>query len=200
MTHDQKMAITWIVILTTMWVAIKVYRRMRRQFATTHTESTQALRDAVARTYLTDLAAHVQGIIDAGGKGVALPTPLNPVKYGYLPISREQLLAAMPVSLIEVVATGANRAFRSYDNTGYYRREVEERATAEGMLLLTTQALVFQSDKRSDRLLWSKISRIDTWAWTFKVHRRSGKPMTFGFYQPNLEFAKALVVLANKAD
>lgn len=197
MSHDQKMAITWVVILASMWIALKVFRKARRLLASNNAAPEQALRDAVARSYLTGLAVHIQGLIDAGGKGVALPSPIDPRKYGYRLVSREHLVAAMAVSLIEVVPTGNNTAFRSYDNTGYFHREFEERATATGMLLLTTQALVFQSDVRTDRLLWSKISHIDTWAWTFKVHKRSGKPMTFGFYQPDLEFAKALVALAN---
>lgn len=147
------------------------------------------------QAYVSAIAAHGVSLIGTQGKDTL--KAIDPVPHGYRLVAGEKLLAALDASLIEIVATGRNKSFRSYDNTGYYLREKVEQVTASGKLLVTTKALVFQGDLRSYRWLWSKVSNVDILPWTFKVHLRTGKPFTFSFTEHNLEFAKVLVTQVN---
>ena len=166
-----------------------------RRTVTASPQSGEYQRLVISHAYLTAIAAHISGLLESTGK-VTLGD-IDPMPHGYRPMPGEKLLAAMDTVLLEVVPTGRNTAFRSYDNTGHFHREMAEQVIASGKLLITTRALSFRGDMRSHRWYWSKISHVDVLPWSFKVHMHSGKAVTFGFDEPNLEFAKVMITQAN---
>ena len=102
------------------------------------------------------------------------PKPINPYQYDYLPLGNERLFALRPV-----------RVAGQYSSNHYL-------AITTGTLLITSDAVVFQSAVWNSRLPWEAISRIELLPDCYKIHIRCGSPELYIFNEPNVQFAVML--------
>lgn len=102
---------------------------------------------------------------------VKLPI-LNPSEYDYIPLGDEMLFAARQV----------------------YHTELR----IEGMLLITSYALVFQSEAFNWRIPWEAVGKVRVTENTYVIHYRVGYTEEFAFAQANVSFA-AIMIVAHRA-
>lgn len=108
------------------------------------------------------------------------PKPLSPYQYDYVPLGDEQLYAVRPVKLVE-----------QFSHSHYI-------ATAAGSLLVTSEAIVFQSPSWNARIYWEAVSRVELLPDAYKIHIRCGSPFLFVFNEPNVQFAVMLKLCHEK--
>lgn len=120
--------------------------------------------------YLDNIQQRMDELLDSP-TGVLLPT-LDPIQYDYIPIEDEELLAVRPV---------------------YYADH-----HIEGILLVTSEAIVFRSDTFNDRVSWSSIAKIEFLSNGYRLHMQIGKPILYLFAEPNVNFA-VTVALTHRA-
>jgi len=147
-----------------------------------------------------------------GEKTAMLPV-LSASEASYRPVGGENLIAFQEgVSRREMRSTGKyatssgsisiplGGGARYRIGTGSIRAEKAMTTVANGRLLLTDKAVVFESRDGNTRLTWGQISDLDIARDGIVCHRRNGKPLIFATLALNPQFAAAALLLRDRTD
>ncbi len=132
--------------------------------------------------------------------------------YGYRAVGKEVLIAVQEnVTKVEYKSTGRYKTsgtsfsipivkgVRYRFGSGSIKTEKSLQTVAEGRLLLTDKAVVFESPQKNERITWTQIADAEILQDGFKISKRSGPPRLFATDYPDPQFAAALDLFKYRA-
>lgn len=168
------------------WVAYRLYDWMRRRHYAAQ------VKDAGSQLF-------------SDTKGLTVPI-IDPVAAGYRPLRGERLVAVQEgVARVELRRTGGVSSrgtsvsipivkglrYRLY--TGNTHRPKTWQPVAQGRLLITDKALVFEGSEKGERLAWEQVAKVELRSDGFIVARRSGPARNYTAAAPDPHFAAILL-------
>ncbi|MBP7761669.1 MAG: hypothetical protein KA099_12295 [Alphaproteobacteria bacterium] len=137
---------------------------------------------------------------------------LDPGDYGYRAVGKEVLIAVQEnAKKLEYKSTGQYKTrgasfsipivkgVRYRFGSGSIKTEKSLQVVAEGRLLLTDKAVIFESLEKNERITWAQISDIEVLLDGFRISKRSGPSRLYATDYPNPQFAAALDLLKYRA-
>lgn len=137
---------------------------------------------------------------------------LDPSEYGYRSVGNESLIAIQQnVQKIEHKSTGRYKTsgasfsipivkgVRYRIGSGSIQAQKSWQVVAEGRLILTDKAVVFESPQKNERITWTQIADVELLQDGYKISKRNGPPRVFTTDLPNPQFAAALGLLRHRA-
>lgn len=197
---------TWV------WILIIVAALLLVGFRANRSENKRrALLQEQDRAYAADIEKEKQALLTSANHA-NLPL-IPPQSIGYRPVGGEKLLAVQDgVSRLEYKSTGRYstrgasfsipivRGVRYRVGGGSIRGEKTWQATAEGRLLITDKAVVFESSTRNERIGWGQIAAVQLLRDGLEIAKRSGPPRLFTVDRPDPKFSAVIeLILARTA-
>ena len=147
-----------------------------------------------------------------GSETASLPV-LKVSDVGYRPVAKENLLAVQDgATRMELKSTGRYKTggtsisipimkgIRYRVGSGSIRTEKSWQATANGRLLVTDKAVVFEGGDRNERITWTQIADVELLIDGFTIAKRSGPPRTYQVDSPDPKFAAVLELMLSRTE
>jgi hypothetical protein len=79
--------------------------------------------------------------------------------------------------------------------SGTIRTQKEWQATAQGRLLVTDRALVFEGGDKNERVTWTQVANVELLIDGLIIHKRSGSPRTYVTVSPDPRFSAVVELM-----
>lgn len=194
----------WVIIIGVVFIVVVV-------FAVKAENKKNAVKIEQSNAYSSKVQSAKQALLTSSSSA-SLPV-LKASDVGYRPVAKENLLAVQNgATRMEMKSTGRYKTggtsvsipimkgVRYRVGSGSIRTEKSWQATAQGRLLVTDKAVVFEGGDRNERITWAQIANIEMLLDGFIIAKRSGPPRTYQVNSPDPKFAAVLELMLSRTE